>query len=76
MAVRLQTGTLEVTGQMVIPVEAGRKSGPDYVRTDARPRTIGGLISFGAGILLMGGVLFGRLDPLFLMHRFAGFMTL
>ncbi len=51
------TGTVEVTGQMTIPVEAAE----NHVRIDfARTpdRTIGGFISFAAGMLLLGWMVF------------------
>ena len=34
----VQTGMLEVTGQMVIPVGGGRQSGPGHLRAHPRPR--------------------------------------
>jgi hypothetical protein len=49
----VQTGLLAVTGQMVIPVEAGdHQIQVTFART--RDREIGGLISFGTGILILG----------------------
>src|SRR5882672_4442014 len=49
----VQTGLLAVTGQMVIPVEAGDyQVQVTFART--RDREIGGLISFGTGILILG----------------------
>jgi hypothetical protein len=49
----VQTGLLAVTGQMVIPVEAGdHQVQVTFART--RDREIGGLISFGTGILILG----------------------
>ena len=49
----IQTGLLAVTGQMVIPVEAGdHQVQVTFART--RDREIGGLISFGTGILILG----------------------
>jgi hypothetical protein len=46
------TGQLPITGQMVIPVEAGdHQVQVTFART--RDRQIGGLISFGTGILIL-----------------------
>jgi hypothetical protein len=55
----VQTGLLQVTGQMVIPVEAG----DNQIRitfTQTRDREIGGLISFGTVILILGLMPFNR----------------
>jgi hypothetical protein len=55
----VQTQTLEVTGQMVIPIDAGE----NQVRirfTRTRDRAVGGFISFGSGILLLGGMFFSK----------------
>ncbi len=49
------TGTHPITGQMVIPVEAGENQ-VRIVFARTRDREIGGFISFGSGILL--GVMF------------------
>jgi hypothetical protein len=56
---RVQTGMLQVTGQMVIPVPAGE----NQVRitfTRTRDREIGALISFGAVILILVLIPFDR----------------
>jgi len=58
----VQAGTLEVTGQMMVPVETGE----NQVRitfTRTRDRTIGGLISLGTGIMLLGWTFFTRRIP-------------
>ncbi|MGH9503896.1 MAG: 6-pyruvoyl-tetrahydropterin synthase-related protein [Terriglobales bacterium] len=53
------TGMLDVTGQMVVPVEAGEnRVRVTFTRT--RDREIGGWISFGTGILVLGVVFFKR----------------
>src|SRR6267154_1739102 len=49
----VQTGLLAVTGQMVIPVEAGDHQ-VQVTFALTRDREIGGLISFGTGILILG----------------------
>ncbi len=55
----VQTGLLAVTGQMVIPVEAGdHQVQVTFART--RDREIGGLISFGTVILILGLVPYQR----------------
>jgi hypothetical protein len=55
----VQSGTLQVTGQMVIPAEAGDNQVQiTFVRT--RDREIGALISFGAVILFLGLTPFNR----------------
>ncbi len=55
----VKTGTVEATGQMTIPVEAGENQIQiTFARTP--DRTIGGLISFGTGILVLGWTLFSR----------------
>jgi hypothetical protein len=60
----VETQTHEVTGQMIIPVDAGENHVRImFVRTP--DRTMGGFISFGAGILLLGGLLFSKRDALF-----------
>jgi hypothetical protein len=60
----VEAQTHEVTGQMIIPLEAGENLVRiRFVRT--QDRTMGGLISLGAGILLLGGVLFSRRVALF-----------
>jgi hypothetical protein len=48
----VQTGLLAVTGQMVIPVEAGDHE-VQVTFAQTRDREIGGLISFGTGILIL-----------------------
>jgi len=49
----IETGLLAITGQVVIPVEAGdHQIQVIFART--RDREIGGLISFGTGILIIG----------------------
>jgi 6-pyruvoyl-tetrahydropterin synthase related domain len=56
---RVQTGILEVTGQMVIPVAAGENQVRiTFIRT--RDREIGALISFGAVILILALIPFDR----------------
>ena len=58
----VETATLEVTGQMIVPVEAGEnRVRIIFARTG--DRTIGGFISLGTGILLLAGVLFLRRIP-------------
>jgi 6-pyruvoyl-tetrahydropterin synthase related domain len=60
----VEAQTHEVTGQMIIPLEAGENLVRiKFVRTP--DRTMGGLISLGAGILLLGGVLFSKRVALF-----------
>ena len=55
----VQTGMRDVTGQMVIPAEAGdNQVQVTFSRT--RDREIGGMISFGTVILILGLVLFNR----------------
>jgi len=55
----VEARALEVTGQMIIPVEAGANEVRiSFART--RDRTIGGFVSFAAGILLLGGMLLTR----------------
>ena len=55
----VKTGTVEVTGQMIVPVEAGENEiRITFVRT--QDRTIGGLISFGTVLLVLGWTVFGR----------------
>ncbi len=55
----VQTGMLKVTGQMVIPIEAGdHQIQVTLART--RDRKIGGLISFGTGILILALIPFKR----------------
>jgi hypothetical protein len=48
----VQTGMLKVTGQMVIPVEAGDNQ-VQITLARTRDREIGGLISFGTAILIL-----------------------
>lgn len=48
----VQTGMLKVTGQMVIPVEAGDNQ-VQIILARTRDREIGGLISFGTVILML-----------------------
>jgi len=58
----VQARTLEVTGQMMVPVDTGE----NQVRitfTRTRDRTIGGLISLGTGIMLLGWTFFTRRIP-------------
>jgi 6-pyruvoyl-tetrahydropterin synthase-like protein len=55
----VQTGLLAVTGQMVIPVEAGDHQ-VHITLARTRDREIGGLISFGTGILILGLMPFKR----------------
>jgi hypothetical protein len=58
----VEARTLRVTGQMIIPVETGENQVQiRFART--RDRAIGGFVSFGAGILLLGRMLFTRLLP-------------
>ncbi|MGZ6263865.1 MAG: 6-pyruvoyl-tetrahydropterin synthase-related protein [Bdellovibrionota bacterium] len=57
------TGTVEVTGQMVVPVETGENR-VQITFTRTADRTIGGLISFGTGILVLGWVFFRRRTPM------------
>jgi 6-pyruvoyl-tetrahydropterin synthase related domain len=55
----VQTAALKITGQMVIPVEAG----DNQVRitfVPGRDRKIGGSISLATGILIFGALLFNR----------------
>jgi hypothetical protein len=60
----VEAQTHEVTGQMIIPIEEGENQVRiKFARTP--DRTVGGFISFGAGILLLAGVLFSRRDTLF-----------
>jgi hypothetical protein len=55
----VETGALEVNGQMTIPVEAGDNHVQiTLVRTS--DREIGGFISLGTGILLLGMIFFDR----------------
>jgi hypothetical protein len=53
------TGTHAITGQMVIPVAAGENQ-VRIVFARTRDREIGGLISFGSGILILGMMFFNR----------------
>jgi hypothetical protein len=53
------TGTHPITGQMVIPVEAGENQ-VRIVFARTRDREIGGFISFGSGILILGVMFFNR----------------
>ncbi len=53
------TGTQAITGQMVIPVEAGENQ-VRIVFARTRDREIGGLISFGSGFLILGVMFFNR----------------
>ncbi len=55
----VQTGMLAVTGQMVIPVEAGDHQ-VQVTFARSRDREIGGLISFGTVILILGLMPFKR----------------
>jgi 6-pyruvoyl-tetrahydropterin synthase-like protein len=55
----VQTGALKVTGQMVIPVEAGDNQ-VQITFSRTRDREIGGLLSFGAGILILALIPFNR----------------
>jgi hypothetical protein len=55
----VQTEMLDVTGQMVIPAEAGDNQVQVTFRR-TRDREIGGMISFGTVILTLGLVLFDR----------------
>ena len=55
----VETSTLEVTGQMIVPVEAGENQ-VRIVFARTGDRTIGGFISLGTGILLLAGVVFVR----------------
>jgi 6-pyruvoyl-tetrahydropterin synthase related domain len=65
----VETATLEITGQMVVPVGAGENQVQiGFTRTP--DRTIGGLISLGTGILLLGWTLFTRGIPRFRIIRF------
>lgn len=52
----------EVTGQLLIPVEAG-KNRVRVIFSRTRDRTVGGLISLATGILLLGALLFSRREP-------------
>ncbi|MGH9539304.1 MAG: 6-pyruvoyl-tetrahydropterin synthase-related protein [Terriglobales bacterium] len=58
----VETSAVEVTGQMVIPVEAG-KNRVRVIFSRTRDRTVGGLISLVTGILLLGAFLFSRREP-------------
>ena len=55
----VQTGILKVTGQMVIPIEAGDNQ-IQVTLARTRDREIGGLISFGTGILILALIPFKR----------------
>ena len=55
----VQTGTVEVTGQMMIPVARGENQ-VRIILSRTRDRLLGGYISLAAGILLLGGMLFRR----------------
>jgi hypothetical protein len=56
---RVESGALEVNGQMTIPVEAGdNQIRITFIRTS--DREIGGFISLGTGILLLGVIFFDR----------------
>jgi hypothetical protein len=58
----VKTGTVEVTGQMIVPVEAGEnRVQVTFVRTP--DRTIGGMISLGTGFLVLGWMFFGSRIP-------------
>jgi hypothetical protein len=60
----VQAGTIEVTGQMMIPVAAGENQVRiSFART--RDRLLGGLISLATGILLFIGMLYRRRVILF-----------
>jgi hypothetical protein len=57
----VKAGTVEVTGQMTVPVEAGENQVQiTFARTP--DRTIGGLISFATGILLLGRMFARRIS--------------
>jgi hypothetical protein len=53
------TGTIDVTGQMTVPVVAGENQ-VQITFTRTPDRTIGGLVSFGTMILLLGWTFFSR----------------
>jgi len=55
----VQTGTVEVTGQMMIQVARGENQ-VRIILSRTRDRLLGGYISLAAGILLLGGMLFRR----------------
>jgi hypothetical protein len=55
----VRTGTVEVTGQMIVPVEAGENQ-VQITFTRTPDRTLGALVSFATGILLLGWTLFKR----------------
>jgi hypothetical protein len=58
----VETATLEITGQMMVPVGTGENQVQiGFTRTP--DRRVGGLISFGTGILLLGWTLFTRPSP-------------
>jgi 6-pyruvoyl-tetrahydropterin synthase-like protein len=55
----VQTGTIEVTGQMMIPVTPGENQ-VKIILSRTRDRLLGRYISLATGILLLGGMLFRR----------------
>ena len=58
----VRTGTTDVTGQMTIPVEAGENQVQlTFIRTP--DRGVGGLISFGTAIVLLGWTFFSKRTP-------------
>ena len=59
----VEAGTLEVTGQMTVPVEAGENL-VRVVFARTRDRLVGGFISLGAAILLFGAMFFSRRIPM------------
>jgi hypothetical protein len=62
-----KTGTVDVTGQMIVPVEAGENQ-VQITFTRTPDRTIGGLISFGTVIVILGWTFFRRRTPLPVQH--------
>ncbi len=64
----VKTGAVEGTGQMIVPVGAGENR-VQITFTRTPDRTIGGLISLGTTILLLGWMGFSRRSPMLVEQR-------